>query len=557
MFNGILNSEAEPNGEIDSADRQNTVGSQAPKVTSKTKLSTANKESDSRQGSSLHSGSGSEIETTSAGCTQTPSEQALPPVSVLTDATDRAAGAESRASGAAATAPSQSSALSAAAQSPAAVAFMLNLTWQRSPLPQYSSVSSPSSAELDSSSGAKETPQAAPIPSGQTAVHNLLSSVVAQCNPTPNSFNTSKALTTADLDHKDIAGANPSTDRLSMLPTAEGLSRSPRKDIHTPASTLPQQDDIGAPNVNATDYASEQEATAKEQPTDSRTTVQNGVQSQPAARQSDVRPESEEVSPPKPVEIDSQRNGSTSGAMPDKGSAFGAAGRDSSKTAPAVSTSPHDQSGSDTADSQPKAPIKDKLQHNQSEPVHPIDASGSGTMPGSSPTPHFERQAVTKPATEDSPSNSATVHPAENLTSAATRPLHAIALQLGTPGSDKVDVQVATRGGKIQVAVRTPDQDLTKSLQGNLGDLVSRLEDKGFKTEAWTPGTASPSPTVKDAASAANTQNQSDSSGSHPGSHGRQDAQQQSGQRQPDRWKDELEETLTAPNALTYEEEAL
>lgn len=67
-----------------------------------------------------------------------------------------------------------------------------------------------------------------------------------------------------------------------------------------------------------------------------------------------------------------------------------------------------------------------------------------------------------------------------------------VSLRLDGAATGPVDVQFADRAGQVQVAVRTADQDLAKSLQGNLGDLVGRLEDKGFKTEAWTPAAASP-----------------------------------------------------------------
>jgi hypothetical protein len=40
----------------------------------------------------------------------------------------------------------------------------------------------------------------------------------------------------------------------------------------------------------------------------------------------------------------------------------------------------------------------------------------------------------------------------------------------------------------MHVAVRTDDRELAKSLQSDLGDLVSRLDEKGYKTATWTPG---------------------------------------------------------------------
>jgi hypothetical protein len=50
-----------------------------------------------------------------------------------------------------------------------------------------------------------------------------------------------------------------------------------------------------------------------------------------------------------------------------------------------------------------------------------------------------------------------------------------------------VDLRIQEKAGKVQVSVRTPDAELSSSLQSNLGDLVDRLERKGFDTEAWAP----------------------------------------------------------------------
>jgi len=65
-------------------------------------------------------------------------------------------------------------------------------------------------------------------------------------------------------------------------------------------------------------------------------------------------------------------------------------------------------------------------------------------------------------------------------------------ISLKLPGADaaNVSVQFRERAGRIEVAVRTPDTEVARSLQTDLGDLVSRLENRGYKTEAWIPGAA-------------------------------------------------------------------
>jgi hypothetical protein len=119
--------------------------------------------------------------------------------------------------------------------------------------------------------------------------------------------------------------------------------------------------------------------------------------------------------------------------------------------------------------------------------------------------------------------------------------------------SANVDVQVAERAGRIQVAVRTSDPDLAKSLQTNLGELVGRLEDKGFRTEAWTPVTAQHGGgTVREPSNSTNSQSQSDDSGRWGGQQDERRGQKESNQRQQGRWETQLEET---PMAKTFEEE--
>jgi hypothetical protein len=67
------------------------------------------------------------------------------------------------------------------------------------------------------------------------------------------------------------------------------------------------------------------------------------------------------------------------------------------------------------------------------------------------------------------------------------QPARQVSLKLTGPNAAKVDVELTEKAGKVQVAVRTADHELTKSLQSDLGELVGKLESKGFKTEAWIP----------------------------------------------------------------------
>ncbi len=107
------------------------------------------------------------------------------------------------------------------------------------------------------------------------------------------------------------------------------------------------------------------------------------------------------------------------------------------------------------------------------------------------------------------------------------------------------------RGGHVQVAVRTPDQELTKALQTNLGELVGHLEQKGYKTETWVPE-AQPHTTAtltEPASSSGHSQDQSGNSGSWDGGQQQRQAQQESGRRQQAHWISQVEQTLDGEDA--------
>jgi hypothetical protein len=139
----------------------------------------------------------------------------------------------------------------------------------------------------------------------------------------------------------------------------------------------------------------------------------------------------------------------------------------------------------------------------------------------------------------------------DNIT--PSQPIREISLRLATAAAAHVDVLVAERAGKVQVAVRTGDPDLTKSLQSNLGDLLGRLEEKGFKTEAWTPATVQ-----RDAAAggersnSANLSSHSEDSGSPSGQADQR--HRESNQRRRGGRQAQFQDRLAAPIASTDSE---
>lgn len=78
----------------------------------------------------------------------------------------------------------------------------------------------------------------------------------------------------------------------------------------------------------------------------------------------------------------------------------------------------------------------------------------------------------------------------KNETNPTVRPPPAREISLKMAGADSgsVDLRISERAGKVHVDVRTADGNLARSLRADLGDLVGRLENRGLKTETWTPG---------------------------------------------------------------------
>jgi hypothetical protein len=121
------------------------------------------------------------------------------------------------------------------------------------------------------------------------------------------------------------------------------------------------------------------------------------------------------------------------------------------------------------------------------------------------------------------------VHAAETPGAPAKPPAPAardIRLDLGA-GDSRVEVHVVERAGDVQVAVRTPDARLAGDLREELPALTARLEQSGFRTEAWHPPAAvegrSHGADIRATAAASESGNQPDRQGSRDG---REDPQQ-------------------------------
>ena len=176
--------------------------------------------------------------------------------------------------------------------------------------------------------------------------------------------------------------------------------------------------------------------------------------------------------------------------------------------------------------------------------------------------PQSASVAQSQTATQSAMENSVKTVPPEAQTSPAVlpewntssprAPLREISFRLSADSSN-VDVQVAQRAGRIQVAVRTGDPEVAKSLQSNLGELVGTLEEKGFRTETWTPATVQHAGPAREPAG--NRQSQPDGSSSGGGAQDPGQPQHESNQRRPRRSQIPWEESFSTPLAKIREKE--
>ena len=100
-----------------------------------------------------------------------------------------------------------------------------------------------------------------------------------------------------------------------------------------------------------------------------------------------------------------------------------------------------------------------------------------------------------------------------------------ISVRISEPNAPAVDLQLAQRGGQIQVAVRTEDTGLQVSLRSDLGSLVQNLERSGFRAETFVPVSATDSTQGGAASNSGGGQSNSHPQFSGNGAFGGQDGQ--------------------------------
>ena len=88
----------------------------------------------------------------------------------------------------------------------------------------------------------------------------------------------------------------------------------------------------------------------------------------------------------------------------------------------------------------------------------------------------------------ETPAPAATAPEPSTPAAAAAPVAHDIKLELNVGGGQRVEVRLTERAGDIHVAVRTPDVRLSDAMRAELPALAAKLEQSGFRTDAWQPG---------------------------------------------------------------------
>jgi hypothetical protein len=106
----------------------------------------------------------------------------------------------------------------------------------------------------------------------------------------------------------------------------------------------------------------------------------------------------------------------------------------------------------------------------------PQEAPARSALPEAAETPAQPVQDLNPPDARFEPSPSK-----------VSAPLKDLSIQVGQTPEQRVDLRVTERAGELRVAVRAADPEMAHSLRQGLPELVNRLEDHGFRTEAWRP----------------------------------------------------------------------
>jgi hypothetical protein len=113
-----------------------------------------------------------------------------------------------------------------------------------------------------------------------------------------------------------------------------------------------------------------------------------------------------------------------------------------------------------------------------------------------------------------------------------------------------VDVRVTQQAGEVRVAVHTGDADLAHGLRQGLSDLVGRLEENGYRAEAWRPaGVTTPVGQASESSHSSNNSRNTDSQ-AQPGWSQQDSGRRNQNQSNQPRWVEELESSMPSGGEL-------
>jgi hypothetical protein len=109
---------------------------------------------------------------------------------------------------------------------------------------------------------------------------------------------------------------------------------------------------------------------------------------------------------------------------------------------------------------------------------------------------------------------------------------------------ESVELRVVQREGELHGAVRTGDADLAHGLRQGLPELVDRLDQGGFRPEAWRPAGVVTAPEPSSQTHSRASESQNPDSQSQPGWSHQERGQRDHNQSNRPKWVEELEGNL-------------
>jgi hypothetical protein len=123
-------------------------------------------------------------------------------------------------------------------------------------------------------------------------------------------------------------------------------------------------------------------------------------------------------------------------------------------------------------------------------------------------------------------------------------PLKDLSVQVRQSNQESVELRVVEREGELHIAVRTADADLAHGLRQGLPELVDRLDQGGYRTEAWRPAGVVSAPDPSSQAHTRSSDSQNADSQSQPGWSQQERGQRDHNQSNRPKWVEDLEGNL-------------